>query len=194
VYGAWTQFTRWVRCPVLRLPRDKKASRVLETFNQSIHPSSGDALWVTGVKVKVSALIFICKHARAPHCRKEALGLGNVACTYCKTVHILQDRVPYYVKRPLMMWRLNFFNPSPGERGGTGCCWSSSAVVVCVQCSPAGENSQAATANPHSPVGVLASVNWLDSACTSHYLFPLSSLSLARAHWWILLLLSNLNI
>jgi len=37
---------------------DKKASRVLETFNQSIRPSihacpsSGDALWVAGVQVK----------------------------------------------------------------------------------------------------------------------------------------------
>jgi len=92
VYGAWTQFTRWVRCPGVRLPRDKKASRVLETFNQKYPsidradgrcPDSSDRS--ESKKYRRSALIFICKHARA---LQEAL--GNVACTHCQSTILRQ--------------------------------------------------------------------------------------------------------
>jgi hypothetical protein len=92
-------------------------------------------------------------------------------------------RVPYYVKRPLTMWRLNFSNPSPpgwGEGRYRLLLLEQQCCVVCVQCSRAGER-KAPRRRRRVPSRSIASVNWLDSACTSHYLFPLS-LSLVAQH------------
>ena len=51
-------------------------------------------------------------------------------------------RVPYYVKRPLMMWRPHFFNPSPGVRGGAVPVVVVGAAVRCRLCAVQGKGKQ----------------------------------------------------